>query len=783
MEFDETDNEKHPEGKSVDDGQKKGDAESSESLELDLSISPEITEEESLEGVQDVEETSGGIEDIDGAEDFDLSDIDDMLEAVEDAEVEDKGELGFGEVSGIVDGAEDEKVEEAAVEPETTEMPSSEFDAGADDETDSIDDIEGLGDLDLELELETETPPTAVHAEAEPAAEPGTAAVPTESEGSADEAEDLSELLKELDEEPTPGAEAPPEGGLTPLEDEVAEEDIFEEVDAILPKEIEEEGEEAEEAAIKKPKAKGIGDIFKELLGSKAEKEAPKYEVEKYDPKKHGPMSVFEGVEDYVEVERYWVDEPYAFVVVLFQEDTDTYLYYMVEPKLTPFEEGYLNELKNRLQSALLVTEVGEGVDKEGILRENIDRVLIDYGIELEPISYYKITYYVVRDYIELGRLTPVTKDKLIEDISCNGYDNPIFLYHKNYTNIETNVTYGKKELDSFIIMLAQRGGKHISVSNPMVDAAMPDGSRIQMTLGEEITTHGSTFTIRKFKDVPLSPVDLIIWKTFSSEQMAYIWLCIENAKSLIFAGGTASGKTSSLNAVALFMPPKAKIITLEDTREVQLPHLNWIPGLTREAFTPDGSGAVDMYELLRAALRQRPEYIIVGEVRGKEAITLFQAMSTGHTTFSTLHADSVDTAIHRLENPPISVPRTMIEALDIISIQAQTYTKGKRVRRNMNIVEIAEVDAMTKAIKTIDIFKWDSATDTFPNVGISKALEDIRVRRAWSTAELREQLEGRRKVLDHMVQKDIKDYRAVAKIIRAYMANQDKTLEKLGLK
>ena len=190
-----------------------------------------------------------------------------------------------------------------------------------------------------------------------------------------------------------------------------------------------------------------------------------------------------------------------------------------------------------------------------------------------------------------------------------------------------------------------------------MVDAAMPDGSRIQMTLGTAVTSHGSTFTIRKFKDVPLTPIDLINWKTFSSENMAYLWLCIENNKSLIFAGGTASGKTSSLNAVSLFMPERAKIVTLEDTRELQLPHPNWIPGVTRDAFTADERGAIDMYDLLKAALRQRPEYLLVGEVRGKEALTLFQAMSTGHTTFSTMHADSVASAIHRLENPPISVP------------------------------------------------------------------------------------------------------------------------------
>ncbi len=241
------------------------------------------------------------------------------------------------------------------------------------------------------------------------------------------------------------------------------------------------------------------------------------------------------------------------------------------------------------------------------------------------------------------------------------------------------------------------------------------------MTLGKEITTRGSTFTIRKFKEIPITPVDLIAWNTFSSETMAYLWLCIENNRSLIFSGGTASGKTSSLNAVALFIPPKAKVISLEDTRELKLPHQNWIPGLTRDSFTADGKGAIEIFALLKAALRQRPEYLLVGEVRGKEAMTLFQAMSTGHTTFSTMHADSVESAIHRLENPPISVPRTMITALDIISIQSQTYLKNKRVRRNIKLVEINDLDPNTRNIRTNDVYAWNSGTDRFDRVGESR--------------------------------------------------------------
>ncbi|HUL62576.1 MAG TPA: type II/IV secretion system ATPase subunit, partial [Methanocella sp.] len=391
--------------------------------------------------------------------------------------------------------------------------------------------------------------------------------------------------------------------------------------------------------------------------------------------------------------------------------------------------------------------------------------------------------YYIVRDYLEFGKITPIMHDNFIEDISNNGFDTPIFLYHKNYENIMTNITFNEKQLDSFVIRLAQRCGKHISIAEPMIDATMPDGSRIQMTLGKEITTRGSTFTIRKFKEIPITPVDLIAWNTFSSETMAYLWLCIENNRSLIFSGGTASGKTSSLNAVALFIPPKAKVISLEDTRELKLPHQNWIPGLTRDSFTADGKGAIEMFALLKAALRQRPEYLLVGEVRGKEALTLFQAMSTGHTTFSTMHADSVESAIHRLENPPISVPRTMITALDIISIQSQTYLKNKRVRRNMKLVEINDLDPNSRNIRTNDVYAWNSGTDRFDRVGESRILAEIAQRRAWSRKEIMQEITRRQRVLEYMVKGNIRDFHQVAAIIQAYAVKPDRVLDKLQIK
>ncbi len=504
--------------------------------------------------------------------------------------------------------------------------------------------------------------------------------------------------------------------------------------------------------------------------------------IEAYDVSLHGPLVTFEGLEGFNEIERYWVNEPYCFVIILFDPENNNYLYFAAEPVLTEFEDLFLKEIKDRLKDVLLVENIKTDQDKDKVLTGKVRQLVKDYAIDITPLTLEKVLYYTRRDFINFGKIDPLMHDNRIEDISSNGFDIPIYLYHKKYTNIPTNIYYKENDLNSYVIRLAQRCGKHISVAEPMVDATMPDGSRIQMTLGTEVTSRGSTFTIRKFSEVPITPVDLIKWNTFSAEELGYLWLCIENNKSLIYAGGTASGKTSSLNAVSLFIPPQAKVVTLEDTRELKLPHPNWIPGVTRDSFTPDGRGGIDMYELLRAALRQRPEFLLVGEVRGKEALTLFQAMSTGHTTFSTMHADSVASAIHRLENPPISVPRTMIQALNIISIQSQTYVGGKRARRNMKLVEITDIDPTTRNIRTNDIFIWDPLTDKFLRVGESKALNEIMVRRGWNLLQLKKELSNRQKILEFMVNNNITDFHAIATIIHDYQSTPEKVLTKLNI-
>jgi len=506
--------------------------------------------------------------------------------------------------------------------------------------------------------------------------------------------------------------------------------------------------------------------------------------TEEYDPKVHGPLVdlSFEAKPGVEEMEMYPVNAPYAYVRVIYDHSTHEYTYQVIEPVLSEPEKDLLKELKERLFETLDINTKDISKDEaRRQLRSSVDDILADYGIKLSPVQREKILYNMHKDFLGDGLIDAIMHDKYIEDISCDGVNVPLFAFHASYESMKTTLMYhNAEELDSFVTKLAQRSGKYISIAEPILDATMSDGSRIQMTLGQEVTAHGSTFTIRKFKDEPITPTDLIEWHTFAPLSVAYIWLAVENGKSAIFAGGTASGKTTSLNAISLFIPPMAKIVSLEDTREVKLPHPNWIPSVTRDSFDTAGRGEINMYELLRAAMRQRPEYIIVGEVRGKECQTLFQAMSTGHVTYSTIHADSVSSVVHRIENPPMDVPRNMLSALDIVCIQVQARVGGKRIRRNKQIVEILDIDPRTNELITNEVFKWRSATDEITYSGKSYILEEIMEARGWNENRMREELKRRQEVLEWMRIKKIRHYKDVAKILISYYREPEVVIERV---
>ena len=480
----------------------------------------------------------------------------------------------------------------------------------------------------------------------------------------------------------------------------------------------------------------------------------------------------FSYLDGHEEVDRLWVNRPYAYVSILRRKGEDKLRYHVHEPKLSEFEDYVMTDLRKILRNSLMYQDLEEEEEREAVFERKAKEIIRDHAAAtVDDGTLRKLKYYLLRDFVRLGPIDPIMQDPHVEDISCDGTDVPVYVYHGEHRDLRTNIRFDQGELNSFALQLAQRAGEQVSVSEPLMDGTLPDGSRVQLTFGSDVSTRGSNFTIRKFANIPLTPVDLVQSGTFDVEQMAYFWLAIENNRSLIFSGGTGSGKTTSMNAVSMFIPEDSKVVSIEDTREITLPHDNWIQSLSRESLSQDGRGEVTMYELLQAALRQRPEYLLVGEIRTEQnvAFTFFQAIGTGHTAYTTIHAESVEGVLNRLENKPLDIPIQMILELDVISIQKQTFKDGDRVRRNDGVTEIMSGGDGGTSVDAIDVFERDAEADEHRKVNNSEVLQDIATDRGWSARQLAEEVKAREQFLQYLVDHDISSYRRVTTAIRAF--------------
>ncbi|MCK5606605.1 type II/IV secretion system ATPase subunit [Candidatus Pacearchaeota archaeon] len=482
---------------------------------------------------------------------------------------------------------------------------------------------------------------------------------------------------------------------------------------------------------------------------------------------------------------RYALIEPFAFAHIYWNEESSEIVYDVEEPILDKRELVIKAQIITAMRDLINFDSIVDG-SQETLLKYIDKRFKIlatELGFSISWESYQKIYYYLCRDFIGFNEVEPIIRDYYVEDIECNGVDAPIYIVHRKFRNLRSNVKFQKNdELASFVEKVAQRAGKYISYAKPILDGSLPDGSRVNATYTQDITSRGPTFTIRKFTKTPWTPPQLIAFKTLSPEMLAYLWLIIEYKMNLLIAGGTASGKTTLLNAIAFFIAPEARVVSIEDTRELNLPRENWLPSVVRSATGIGGAGEVDLFQLLRASFRQNPDYVIVGEVRGKEAYVLFQGMASGHSSISTLHADSVDTVVKRLETPPIELSPTLLNVLDCVCIMTHAIVKKQETRKLKEVVEIVNVSEEGVAI-TNTPFTWNPQEDRFYFKKQSKVFEKIQKRYGMTAEALQLEFRKRVQILYQMYTRNIFDFKEVQSIVNEYYKRPEFVLEKFGIK
>jgi flagellar protein FlaI len=464
------------------------------------------------------------------------------------------------------------------------------------------------------------------------------------------------------------------------------------------------------------------------------------------------------------------------------------------------------------LVEEILISQIDENIEfntpeeHEEALRNILKRIIkIDWGLKTGEFkidkksdskkiyvnneTYRSLEYQLIMDKVYLGILEPFIRDEYIEDISCDGVG-PIFVEHKIFGSCESNILFKNEyELDNFARRLSERTGRPATFRNPIVDASLPDGSRINIVFGKDLSMRGTNFTIRKFSDKPLSIVQIIKYGGISALGAAYLWILLENNMSIWFCGEAASGKTTLLRAVCVFINSHYKIISIEDTPEIIVPHDNWVREVTRQSEA--GGSSIELFDLLKAALRQRPNYIIVGEIRGKEASVAFQAMQTGAPVLATFHAGSVEKLIQRLTGSPIEIPKTYIDILNAVVIQSSVRipSTGKVERRVLSINEIVGYDPGDNRFDYIELFSWQPNLDSheFRGEGSSHLLENrIAVMKGISRRDLRKiyvDLEMRAELLSTLARLNVTDYFHVWRVIKyTYNTSVEEALKQISL-
>ena len=477
-----------------------------------------------------------------------------------------------------------------------------------------------------------------------------------------------------------------------------------------------------------------------------------------------------------------------AYARIFWDGRQNRHSYQIVEPPLTDPLKEVMSKVKEVLEQRLDIEfDKVRKFEATGFLQKQVDEIITYYRFKLSDDDRKVLQYFIERDFIGLGRIEPLMKDEQIEDISCDGLDIPIFIFHRNPAlgSVMTNIVFHDvDELDSFVMRLSQLAGKSISVASPLLGGALPDGSRVQAMLATDIARRGSNFTIRKFTEEPLTPIHLLNYGTIDVKTLAYLWMVLDYGKSVLISGGTATGKTTMLNVLSLFIRPEKKIVSIEDTPELKLPHPHWVPAVARTAITGVENkkfGEIDLFDLLKESLRQRPDYIIMGEVRGKEAYVLFQEMATGHPSLATIHAENMQKLLDRLKTPPIELPVGLIVSANVIVFLLATRYKNRQTRRVGEVLEVIDVDEKTGTPVTNQVFKWNPVSDTFDNINRSILLKQISDATGMSELEISEELKRRMLILEWMRFRNISNYRDVNSVINMYYNFPDRVISSIS--
>lgn len=458
--------------------------------------------------------------------------------------------------------------------------------------------------------------------------------------------------------------------------------------------------------------------------------------------------------------------------------------YDVVKFNFSDEEKLILEELRENLID-LAISEKMSSFNEELILKDIIrflenrlqNRFDFDYKENLAKN--------MLKELIGYGEISSLIDDDNLEEIMVIGVGKPVFVYHRKYGMMETDLFFEEEEqITNIIDSIARETNRRIDQQSPILDARLPNGSRVNATI-PPLSANGPTITIRKFKKDPLTIVDLIRYNTLNSEMASFLWLCVDGLgvkpANIIVSGGTSSGKTTLLNALSIFINPKERIISIEDTLELQIPHKH-ILRMEARTVNIENQGEITIEDLVKNSLRQRPDRIIVGEVRGREAITLFTALNTGHSGFGTLHANNSRETITRLTNAPMNVPKIMISSIDFIIMEKRIYrSDGISYRRITEIAEVVGIEEGT--IQLSKLFEWDSEKDDFRNLTIvSKTLEEMANLKGIPISKLNDEWKKRQRVLNYLVKNNISSQIDIQQILETYYLNPNYVLNKIGI-